>query len=152
MSHLLPSSRSPQGHSSDLERLWRALMTTSWQCLVVIPAGPSTSVDSVLDALQLVLAPDGSDTTEILDGRSASMGDGDLLARQVVDGGSTGRRVVAFIDPITQSLAGVPLVRAADSVLLIVQIDSSDVESLSSTLSIVGADRVVGAVAVSASS
>jgi hypothetical protein len=127
-------------------------MTTSWQCLVVIPAGPSTSVDSVLDALELVLGPDGSDTTEILDGRSASMGDGDLLARQVVDDESTGRRVVAFIDPITQSLAGVPLVRAADSVLLIVQIDSSDVESLSSTLSIVGADRVVGAVAVSASS
>ena len=152
MSRLLPSSRNSRSHSSDLERLWRALLPTGWRCLVVIPAGPATSVDPVLDALRLVLSPDGPDKIEILDARGASMGDGDLLARQVVDGGSPGRRVIAFIDPITQSLAGVPLVRAADSVLLIVQIDSSDVESLSSTLSIVGADRVVGAVAVSASS
>jgi hypothetical protein len=80
------------------------------------------------------------------------MPDGDRLAKRIVEGDYSKRRVVAFIDPITQSLAGVPLVRAADSVLLVIQIDSTDVESLSSTLSIVGAGRVVGAVAVPASS
>ena len=80
------------------------------------------------------------------------MGDGDRLARQIVDGCSAGRRIVAFIDPIIESLSGVPLVRAADSVLLVVHVDSPDVESLSSTLSIVGVERVVGSVAVPASS
>ena len=152
MTRKLPASGNPRSHSSDLERLWRALLTTGWRCLIVIPADPSTSVDSVLGALQTVLKLERSHTIELVDGRGAGMGDGDRLARQVVDGGSSGRRVIAFIDPITQSLAGVPLVRAADSVLLIVQIDSPDVESLSSTLSIVGADRVIGAVAVPASS
>ena len=77
--------------------------------------------------------------------------DGERLAKKIVESARSERRVVAFIDPITQSLAGVPLVRAADSVLLVVQIDSPDVESLSSTLSIVGADRVVGAVTVPSS-
>jgi hypothetical protein len=152
MSRQLPAPGSPQNYSKDLERLWRALLTTSWRCLVVVPADPSTSVDSVLGALRSVLSAEGSQPIDLLDGRGASMGDGGRLAQQVLEGGSMGRRVIAFIDPITQSLAGVPLVRAADSVLLIVQIDSPDVESLSSTLSIVGADRVVGAVAVPASS
>ena len=80
------------------------------------------------------------------------MGDGDRLAGQVTERNASGRRVIAFIDPITQSLAGVPLVRAADAVLLVVQVESPDVESLSSTLSIVGIDRVVGSVAVPATS
>ena len=152
MSRKLPAHGNSRDHSSDLERLWRALLTTGWRCLIVIPVDPSTSVDSVLGALQSILALEKSHTVDLVDGRGAGMEDGSRLARKVAEGGSTGRRVIAFIDPITQSLAGVPLVRAADSVLLIVQIDSPDVESLSSTLSIVGADRVVGAVAVPASS
>jgi hypothetical protein len=131
--------------------LWSALLTTGWRCLVVIPVGPSTGVDSVLGALRSVLPPDASPPLEILDGRGASMGEGNRLAGQVVEGASAGRRIVAFIDPIIESLSGVPLVRAADSVLLVVHVDSPDVESLSSTLSIVGAERVVGSVAVPAS-
>jgi hypothetical protein len=97
--------------------------------------------------------PDGrSSSPELVDGQGASMIDGDRLARRVAEGDLSTRRVVAFIDPITRSLAGVPLVRAADSVLLVVQIDSPDVDSLSSTLSIVGADRVIGTVTVPAPS
>ena len=152
MSTRQTGSKSPPVRSNDLERLWEALLHTSWRCLVVIPANPSTQVDSVLGALQAVLPAPAAATSspEVLDGRGASMQDGDRLAKRIVEGDHSQRRVVAFIDPITQSLAGVPLVRAADSVLLVIQIDSPDVDSLSSTLSIVGADRVVGAVAVPA--
>ena len=127
-------------------------MLTGWRCLVVIPANPSTSADTVLGALRSVLPPQASSAPEVLDGRGASMGDGDRLASQVADRNASGIRVIAFIDPITQSLAGVPLVRAADAVLLVVQVESPDVESLSSTLSIVGIERVVGSVAVPAPS
>jgi hypothetical protein len=147
-----PASGSSSRPSSDIERLWRALLLTSWRGLVVIPANSSTSLESVLCSLRAVLQPGAAAEVEIVDGRGASMGDGDRLARMVTGGSSEGRRFVAFIDPITQSLAGVPLVRASDSVLLVVQVDSPDVESLASTLSIVGIDRVVGSVAVSASS
>jgi hypothetical protein len=119
---------------------------------VVIPASASTSVESVLAALESVLPPGPESPVEVLDGRGASMGDGSRLAGLVTEGAPEDRRVVAFIDAITQSLAGVPLVRASDSVLLVVQVNSPDVESLSSTLAIVGIDRVVGSVAVPASS
>jgi hypothetical protein len=128
------------------------LLLTGWRCLVVIPANPSTSSESVLAALRSILPPGASTTLEVLDGRGASMGDGERLAAQVPERNATGRRVIAFIDPITQSMAGVPMVRAADAVLLVVQVESPDVESLSSTLSIVGIDRVVGSVAVPAPS
>jgi hypothetical protein len=126
-------------------------LLTGWRGLVVIPASSSTNVEPVLGALRSALPHGASSEVEIVDGRGASMGDGDRLARKVT-GVPDGRRFVAFIDPITQSLAGVPLVRAADAVLLVVQVNSQDVESLSSTLSIVGIDRVIGSVAVSASS
>jgi hypothetical protein len=142
------SSRQP----SDVERLWRALLITTWRGLVVIPASSSTSVESVLGSLRAVLKPGAAAEVEIVDGRGASMGDGERLSKMATGGSSDGRRFVAFIDPITQSLAGVPLVRASDAVLLVVQVNSQDVESLSSTLSIVGIDRVIGSVAVSASS
>jgi hypothetical protein len=79
------------------------------------------------------------------------MKDGDRLASTAAQTASSGRRVVAFIDAITESLAGVPMVRAADSALLVVQVDSPDAESLASTLSIVGVERVVGSVTVPAS-
>jgi hypothetical protein len=121
---------------------------TGWRGLVVIPASASTSVESVLGALRSALPQGATPEVEIVDGRGASMGDGERLARMVT-GGPEGRRFVAFIDPITQSLAGVPLVRASDAVLLVVQVNSRDVESLSSTLSIVGIERVIGSVAVS---
>jgi hypothetical protein len=151
MSRKPSSSGSSPRPSSDVERLWRALLLTGWRGLVVIPASSSTNVESVLGALRSALPHGAPSEVEIVDGRGASMGDGDRLARMVA-GGPEGRRFVAFIDPITQSLAGVPLVRASDAVLLVVQVNSSDVESLSSTLSIVGIDRVIGSVAVSASS
>jgi hypothetical protein len=151
MSRKKPASRSPPRHSSDLQRLWRALLLTSWRCLVVIPATPSTSAAGVLGALRSVLTRETSSSLDVVDGSGASMSDGDRLARMVSESTSEGRRVIAFIDPITQSLAGVPLVRAADSVLLVVQLESPDVESLASTLSIVGTDRIVGSVAVPAS-
>jgi hypothetical protein len=141
-----------QGRTSDLERLWRALLLTSWRCLVVIPANPSTSSEPVVAALRAIIPSGGLPDLEVIDGRGASMGDGDRLAAQVTERNASGRRVIAFIDPITQSLAGVPLVRAADAVLLVVQVESPDVDSLSSTLSIVGIDRVVGSVAVPATS
>jgi hypothetical protein len=79
------------------------------------------------------------------------MTEGNRLASLAGEHSSNGHRVIAFIDPITQSLAGVPLVREADSVLLVVQVDSPDVMSLSSTLEIVGAGRVIGSVTVPAS-
>jgi hypothetical protein len=145
-------TRTASGRTSDLERLWRALLLTGWRCLVVIPANPATSSESVVGALRSIVPSGGLPDLEVIDGRGASMGDGDRLAGQVTERNASGRRVIAFIDPITQSLAGVPLVRAADAVLLVVQVESPDVDSLSSTLSIVGIDRVVGSVAVPATS
>ena len=138
--------------ANDLERLWQALLLTGWQCLVVIPADSATASESVLGALRAVISGGGGTMPEVVDGRGCSMKEGDQLARAVSENGSAGRRVVAFIDPITQSLAGVPLVRAADSALLVIQVDFPDVEALASTLSIVGAERVVGSVTVPASS
>jgi hypothetical protein len=120
MSRKPSSSGSSPRPSSDVERLWRALLLTGWRGLVVIPASSSTNVESVLGALRSAL-PDGSSSEiEIVDGRGASMGDGDRLARMVT-GGPEGRRFVAFIDPITPSLddrlRGPALVRVFQALL-----------------------------------
>ena len=77
MSRKLAAHGNSRNHSSDLERLWRALLTTGWQCLIVIPADPSTSVDSVLGALRSVLSLEKSHTVDLVDGRGASMEDGE---------------------------------------------------------------------------
>jgi hypothetical protein len=151
MSRTLPGEENRRPRSSDLERLWQALLLTNWECLVVIPTDRSTPSDSVLAALRAVVAGANSPPLEVVDGRKCSMKDGDRLASTAAQTASSGRRVVAFIDAITESLAGVPMVRAADSALLVVQVDSPDAESLASTLSIVGVDRVVGSVTVPAS-
>jgi hypothetical protein len=151
-----PMSRRPAstGESprrpGDLEQLWEALLHTGWQCLAVIPVDPTAASQLVLDALRAVLRREGRSSIDVLDGRGASIQDGNRLAGDASTMVSKGRRIVAFIDPITRSLAGVPLVREADSALLLVQVGFPDVDSLASTLSIVGVDRVVGSVTVPA--
>ena len=130
--------------------MWRGLLATTWQCLVVIPCGPRTPTAELMDALHAQLSHVGDKDTGVVDARGASIEQGSRLVEEAVGTKRAGSRAIAFIDPITLSLAGVPLVRVADAVLLVVQVDSSDEESFTSTLSIVGPDRVVGSVAVPA--
>ena len=54
----------------------------------------------------------------------------------------------SVVDSLMQSLAGVPLLRHAEVVLLVVRVSSSDPEGLRSTIDIVGPERIVGSVAV----
>jgi hypothetical protein len=57
-----------------------------------------------------------------------------------------GVRAVMAVDSLMQSLGGVPLVRDADGVLLVVRPGASDLDSVQSTIEIVGRERILGTV------
>ena len=59
---------------------------------------------------------------------------------------SGGSRAVAAVDSLMKSLGGVPLVRDAEAVLLVVRLGSSNFEYVQSTIDVVGRERIIGAV------
>lgn len=59
-----------------------------------------------------------------------------------------GSRVVVVVDSVMRSLSGIPIIRASQEVLLVVRVGHGDPDGLNSTIGIVGADRIMGTVAI----
>ena len=53
-------------------------------------------------------------------------------------------RAVVLVDSLIQSLAGVHLVQGVDAVVLAVHVGDMDLEALTSSVAIIGPDRILG--------
>jgi len=133
-----------QQGQKDLEEMWGALLRCDWNSLAVVPTDPGVSVREVVAVLQSKIA--GSNPViRVIDARGVDVADGKRLAGQMA--ADSGRaRTVVVVDSLIQSLSGVHLVQGVNAVLLVVRVAALDLESLASTVAIVGPTRVLGSV------
>lgn len=138
----------PGASASELERMWRSLLQGAWSSLAVVPTDPGTPTGPVTAALAEITSHEEVGALRIVDARGASVDAGERLARDLAALVAAGTRAVAAVDSPIQSLGGVPLVAAADVVLLVVRLGFSDYESVQSTIEMVGHGRILGTVAL----
>ncbi|MGA9521968.1 MAG: hypothetical protein WBV82_10915 [Myxococcaceae bacterium] len=140
----------------EFQELWLNLAQRNWKSLVLVPVDPDLSVMqmakaladiggplsespvtavSLVDALD-VLSPDNAGTdrarTKTIVNRIRSLRQGDA-----------GQLIIA-IQPVTVEPLGVLVTRAADVVVLCIQMKHSRSEAVRRTQSLIGADRIAG--------
>jgi len=137
------------GHASrDLEAMWESLLATSWTSLAVLPTEHSTPLTMVTDSFRAVASRLPRLSLRLIDAQGLTVPEGERLAGELTAAVDEGKRVVVVVDSVMWSLAGVPLLRKVEVVLVVVQVGSAHPDGLTSTIGIVGADRIVGSIAV----
>jgi hypothetical protein len=135
----------------DLLAMWSALLASEWDSLAVIPADPDVALGPLVDAL--VASSHGARRpATLVDARGVDALEGKRLASEIPTGVGAGERPVVVMDSLMRSLTGVHFLPCVRSVLLVVQVGATDPESLSSTVSLVGVERIIGSVAAPARS
>ena len=138
--------RSPAAR--ELEAMWESILAAGWNSLAVVPTDHGTPIELVTNALEAVAARQPKGAFRLIDAQGATVSHGTHLTSEFESAVREGVRVVVIVDSLMRSLAGIPLLRQAEVVLLVVRVGSSDPEGLTSTLGIVGPDRIIGSVAV----
>jgi len=135
----------PEQSLRDLQEMWKALLALDWDSLAVIPTDNGVSVQQVVDALT---ATSGASKPPVrcMDARGVDVAEAKRLARDLATSLSGGSRVVVVVDPLIHSLSGVHLVHGVNAVLLVVWVGAMDLDSLTSTVAIVGGERILGSV------
>lgn len=133
------------GRSADLQRTCLAVLRAEWSRLAVVGLGARAEAVEVAAALaELARA------CRLAPVRSVSGSDGAAAAALVQElEGAPGapRTVVALDDPSTDP-ARLPVLLAADAVLLVVRLGVATGPALAAALELVGRDRVLGCLVV----
>jgi hypothetical protein len=132
----------------DLEEMWTALLACDWSSLAVVPTDHTVLLKQVVAVLHSRLG-DSDPPISVIDARGVNVAEGKQLTGKLASAISGRGRVVVVVDPLTSSLSGVHLVESVTAVLLVVRIGAMDLDSLTSTVAIVGPDRIVGSVTAS---
>jgi hypothetical protein len=135
----------PRPGVHDLEEMWTALFSCDWNSLAVIPTDDQVSVQEVVDAFD---ATSGASDPPVrcIDARGVDIANGKRLVRDLAAAVSARSRAVVVVDSLIRSLSGVHLVQEVEAVLLVVRVGAMDLDSLTNTVAIVGADRIMGSV------
>ncbi|MGA8890106.1 MAG: hypothetical protein WB493_00965 [Anaeromyxobacteraceae bacterium] len=127
----------------DLREMWDALLDQGWGSLALVPTGTSVSVQSSVDALRAALQK-APQALQIIDARGADVAEGKKKLGDLRVAVADGSRAVVLVDSLIQSLAGVHLVQGVDAVVLAVHVGDMDLESLTSSVAMIGPDRILG--------
>jgi hypothetical protein len=129
----------------DLQEMWKALLACDWRSLTLVPTDHGMAVQQVVDAFHSI-ADSVKPPIRLIDARGVDVAQGKRLAQDAEGALASDTRLVVVVDPLIHSLSGAHLVRCAHAVLLIVRVGAMDVDALTSTVSMVGAERIVGSV------
>lgn len=135
----------PEQGIHDLEEMWKALLSCDWSSLAVIPTDDRVSVQEVVSALQATSRA-ADPPVRCIDARGVDIANGKRLVGELAQAVSEHSRAVVVVDSLIRSLSGVHLVQEVDAVLLVVRVGAMDLDSLTNTVAIVGAERIMGSV------
>jgi hypothetical protein len=124
----------------DLREMWSALLDLGWTSIALVPTEASVSVQGSVDALHASLRG-VEDPPLIIDARGAGVPEGKKCLGELQAALSSGSRAVVLVDSLIQSPVGVHLVQGVDSVVLAGEMD---LEALTSSVAIIGTDRILG--------
>jgi len=144
---LPPNAPATSVGERDIQRLWSSVCRKDWGSIVLVPASPGTSAKAIAQGM-LQIGELFRPRPKVFDTEGAGIPDGPRLAAEMKEYASGGGTAIAAVDPVVSSLAGIPVVLAADAAVLVVRLGEADLGNALSTIEIVGRDRILGCVAV----
>jgi hypothetical protein len=138
----------------ELQSLWFATQARPWNSLVVLAASPGGPALEVAQALYDVGARASGLPLKLVDGRNVSLASStsltaNMLALQQPTPGRSAGRVLVVLQSVLSEPAGIPVARAADAVLLCVELGKTPLEDARRTLALAGGpEKVLGCVGV----
>jgi hypothetical protein len=130
-----------------MQRLWSSVSRREWSSLVLVPVSANCSAKAIAAGM-LEIGPLFRPHPKVFDGEGAGLPDGPRIAKEMKEHAAGGGTAIATVDPVVSSLAGIPVVLAADVAVLVVPLGEADLGSARSTIEIVGHERILGCVAV----
>ena len=135
----------PKCRLLDLQEMWTALLDGNWNSLALVPTDHAVFVQVAVDALLSAIQKTGV-VIRVIDARGVDVPEGKRLVEALRATVSEGMRAIVLVDSLIQSLSGVHLVSGVDTVVLVVHVGAINFESLISTITMIGPDRIIGSV------
>ena len=138
-----PSEHAESDALLDLRDMWAALLDLGWTSIALVPTGAAVSVEGSVEALRAALKGI-QEPPVVIDARGADVPDGKTRLGELRIALSSGARAIVLVDSLIQSLAGVHLVQGVDAVVLAVHVGDMDLDALTSSVALIGPDRILG--------
>lgn len=146
--HAQPGGR-PWGQSPHIvQQLWFAVLRHEWRSLAVVPVAPGSSGLEVANALSEIGGIHRRAPLVVFESLKLELKQvASMLQELSAEAQEEGRALVALDSPLS-NLSGVPIARAADRVLLVIDLGKTDLASAREVMDLVGRDKVIGAVVI----
>jgi hypothetical protein len=134
-------------HQADYHRMWLGTQGRAWRTLAVVPADDAVSTYEVARVITRLGLHHGEQVrlADMRDVRLSRVGAFLEVTQELV---RRGQRVVFATRSTSNSLATLPLARAADGVVLCVSIGSTLIAAVKETIDQIGKERFLGSMLV----
>jgi hypothetical protein len=131
-----------------LQQLWIATQRRAWRSLAVVGASAGVPVIDSANMLAKLTWRYSGEPTLVFDLRDVSLRLVEHQVREINVQVSVGDRVVIALRSVVENPASVPIARAADTLVLCVELGKTDAKSAQKTLDAIGRDRFLGTILV----
>lgn len=136
------------GAPAELQRTCVAVLRAEWSTLAVVAVDPLSPARDLAQALADTAHAYRLRPVRALNGTGAAAPQVARLLDALAQSTGSGERVVIAVDDPIASPARMPLVFAADAVLLLVRLGTSTFRAVAATAELVGRERIVGCVVI----
>ncbi|MGC4121429.1 MAG: hypothetical protein QM765_44005 [Myxococcales bacterium] len=139
----------PWGQSPHVvQQLWFSVIRHEWRSLAVVPVAPGRAGLEVANALSEVGGIHRRSPLIVFDGLALELRQVTNLLDELAKETKADERSLVALDSLLTNLSGVPVARAADKVLLVIELGNASFAATRKTLEMVGADKVIGSVVI----
>jgi hypothetical protein len=139
--------RAAAAPAPDWQHVWFALERTPWSSLVLVPSQPDVAIMPIARSLLAVGEAYDRLPLRLIDAERADPRSATVLAQALRERVPGARRVVAVSSPLANP-AVIPIIRAADAAVLVVELGRSGLRAARRALAAVGRERFVGSITV----
>lgn len=134
----------PSTPSPAVQQIWFAAQRRPWFTLAVVAPDARDDVHALAAALVMVGRLTNTGEVDLLNAQGTGLGEVARHLESMSLAPSCGCRLVVATDPVISSPASLPLLRAADAVVLVLSLSRSHLAAAARTLDLIGRERVLG--------
>lgn len=137
----------PWGQSSHVvQQLWFSVIRHDWRSLAIVPVAPGRLGLEVANALSEVGGVHRRSPLVVFDALSLELRQVTNLLDELAKETKSDERSLIALDSPLSNLSGVPVARAADKVLLVVELGRASFAATRKIVDLVGPEKVAGSV------
>jgi hypothetical protein len=140
------SAAETSGHA--WQQLWFGLTRTEWTTLAIVPVEAGAPAIGVARALAEAGQQYQSESVVVIDAGHIAPNDVAGVLQSFDDRGATHRRVIVAVGSPLDNATAIPIVRAVDVAVLLVQVGRSGVSRARRSMASIGGNRFAGSIAI----